>query len=42
MSEIHDETDVGLIEDSGYEYHNYEIICLKKNIAEILLAEDMK
>ena len=37
VSETHDETDVGIIEASGYEYHNYEMICLKKNIVEILV-----
>ena len=42
VSETHDEIDVGIIEGSGYEYHNYEMICLKKNIVEILLAEDME
>jgi len=44
VSETHDETDVHcsvvIIEASGYEYHNYEMICLKKNIAEILVAEN--
>jgi len=42
VSDFHGETDVGIIGAFGYEYHNYEVICLKKNIVEKLVAKDVE